>query len=699
MAEAVKYTGFAEFSHRNRDVFLAIILIGVLALLLIPLPTMMLDFLLAINITISILVFLSGLYLEKAVEFSVFPSLLLFTTLFRLGLNISSTRLVLLHGSNGMGAAGKIIETFGAFVVGGNYIVGIVMFIILVMINFVVITKGSTRIAEVAARFTLDALPGKQMAIDADLNAGVIDDVEAKKRRKEIRQEADFFGAMDGASKFVRGDAVAGLIITGINIVGGLILGTLQQGMDIATAAQTFTVLTIGDGLVSQIPALIISTAAGMVVTRAADDSDLSMQMLTQLAGKERNLMIAAGVITSFGLIPGMPFLAFLFIGGSLYFMAYSAKNRKDDAKKEKETKAAQSESIGNSLKRAEETIESLLPLDLMEVELGFGLIALVDEKRGGDLLKRIQSLRKQFATQIGIIVPPIHIRDNLELGGGEYNVLLKGNVIAKGTLMPERLLAMASGEVTKPIAGHDTKEPAFGLPAKWITKETQEHAEAAGYTVVDCSTVIATHITELVRGNAQELIGRQELQELLDIFKSKNPKVIEELIPDLLHLGDVLQVLKNLLREKLSVRDLRTILECLADHAKLTKNIDTLTELVRQRMSKHITSEYKSRDGTLYVMNLNRQAEDFLREGLTVVDDKIQLAVDPIKAGHLLEAIQTGIQEFEMTEYQPVLLVSPELRRPLFELLEKFIPNLTLLSIREIDPHVQVQALKTIKV
>ncbi len=525
-----------ERISKNSDLVLAVGLILIIAVMVIPMPRFLLDILLSFMMAISIVLLLTSVYAHRALDFSVFPSLLLITTLFRLSLNVATTRVILLHGAEeGTAAAGEVIQSFGEFVVGGNYAVGIVVFIILVIINFIVITKGAGRVAEVSARFTLDAMPGKQMAIDADLNAGLINEEVARKRRSEIAREADFYGAMDGASKFVRGDAIAGIMIVVVNIVGGIIIGTLQKGMDLAQAAEVFTLLTVGDGLVSQIPALVISTAAGIIVTRTATSTDFSQEFARQIFMKPKAIGAAAGIMGFMALIPGLPHIPFLFLAGALGLIASTLDKNEKDA-----VIAKKQEAEAEKLKPVAEKLENLLPVDVLELEVGYGLISIVDVEQNGDLLERISNIRKQFALDLGIIVPPLRIRDNLELKPGDYQILLKGVQVGSGSLMVGHLLAMDPGGVHDPIPGIRTKEPAFGLDAIWISQDQKEDATYAGYTVVDLSTVIATHLTELVRANASELLGRQELQVLLDTFKQTNPKIVEDLIPNLLPVGVV---------------------------------------------------------------------------------------------------------------------------------------------------------------
>lgn len=681
----------------NASLIFTVGVVGLLMLMVLPIPTFVLDILLALNITLGMTVLVVALYIKEPLEFSSFPAMLLIATLFRLTLNIASTRLILIKGAEGQGAAGQIIETFGNFVVGGNYVVGIIIFVILVIINFVVITKGSGRIAEVGARFTLDAMPGKQMAIDADLNAGLINEDQARARRTKVESEADFYGAMDGASKFVRGDAIAGILITVINIIAGFIIGMTQHGLPASEAAATYTILTVGDGLVSQIPALVISTAAGIIVSRAAGKADLGNQLAEQLFGTQRVLYIVAGILFGFGMLPGMPMLTFAVIG-SIMIIAGRRMSGEGEPEKGADGQPAKRESNvhlsaddGLEEKSEEEKIESLLPLDLLELEVGFGLIPLVDREQNGELLDRIQSIRKQFATQMGIIVPPIHIRDNLQLSPGTYSLLIKGVEVSQGELVPDRFLAMNPGEVIGTVPGIETTEPAFGLPALWVTDEYKEQADQLGYTVVDCATVVATHLSEILKDNAHELVGRQEMQELIDVFAQRSPKMIEDLIPEKIQLGDILKVVKNLLREQLSVRDLRTILEALADHAHLTKNTEILTEFVRQRLGRYISSRLRAPDGQVHCITVTGELEEHFRTQIQQVDGDFHLGVSPQIAEGLLNQLEQRMSDMSMMGYTPVLLVAPELRRPVRNLISRFLPQLIVISHKEIAPGVSV--------
>ena len=662
------------------EMLIVIGVVIVLAVMIIPVPTMLLDFLLALNITLSITILLIAMYTLKPLDFSIFPSLLLVTTLFRLSLNVASTRLILLHGNEGPLAAGTVIKSFGSFVVGGNYVVGMIVFIILVIINFVVITKGATRIAEVAARFTLDAMPGKQMGIDADLNAGLIDEGEARERRKTIAREAEFHGAMDGAAKFVRGDAIAGIIITLINIIGGLIIGVLQQNMSIMDAAQNYTLLTVGDGLVSQIPALTISTAAGIVVSRAASEDTMGSEFGKQLLGYPKAIYLAALTMFFFGLIPGLPHISFItlsiIIGGSVYLL-----NRRKEALKIKEVEERKKEKV----EVGPEPVEHLLLVDPLEVEVGYGLIPLVDKEQGGEFLDRVRSIRRQFALEMGLVIPPIHIRDNLQLNSSGYQIVLKGVTISHAELMVNHYLAMDPGDATRKIEGIETKEPAFDLPAVWIPEAKKEEAKLAGYTVVDNVTIMATHLTEVLREHAPELLGRQEVQNLLDNLSKSYPKAVEELVPNLLSLGAVQKVLQNLLQERISIRDMLTIVESLADYAPLTKDPDLLTEYVRHRLSRSFISPYIGEDGVLKLITMAQDVEDVLLKGVQKTEQGIYLSIDPKVADPIINSIKEESEKAMAKNIQPILLTSPTVRRHLKKVVEHFIPSLIVLSQSEL--------------
>ena len=696
--ETTAATGLKAINIEATSLFVAVGVVAILMVMILPLKPIFLDLLLSTNITIGLVILLVAMYNTNPLDFSSFPSLLLVTTLFRLSLNIASTRLILLHGHEGQGAVGAVINSFGNFVVGGDYAVGLIIFLIMVLINFIVITKGSGRIAEVAARFTLDAMPGKQMAIDADLNSGLIDEEQAKKRRKEISSQSEFYGAMDGSSKFVRGEAVAGLVIMAINIMGGFFIGVIRQGMELADAAQTYTLLTIGDGLVSQIPALIISTSAGIIVSRAASDVSMGKEFTKQFGMQPQALAVSSGIIMLFGLIPGLPHIPFLVLGvlmGGLAYMAFQTKAEEDiSQEKEIEEKKATEPLPGSP-----ETVESLLGLDTLELEVGYGIIPLVDENQDGDLLERIRSIRRQFATEMGIIIPPLHVRDNLQLRPDEYVLLVKGVEATRGELMVGYLMAMDAGAAKRKIEGIPTTEPAFGLPAIWIQPDKKEEAQVAGYTVVDPSTVAATHLTEILRSQAAELLGRQDTQKLLDHLAESQPKVVEELVPNLLTLGGVQKVLQNLLRERISIRDLLTICETLADNAPMSKDPDILTEYVRQKLSRSIVAGFLDDQGNLPVLTLATRTEDILRESIRQTEQGAYLSLEPNLAQRLLEAIEETAEKISNEGYQPIIITTAALRRHLRQLVERFMPQVLILSHNELTTTTKIQSLGSIDI
>jgi len=698
MAEKAETYGLKAVKIETSSLIVAVGLVAILMIMILPLPTILLDLLLTFSITMGIIILLMAMYNTDTLDFSAFPSLLLLTTLYRLSLNIASTRLILLHGHEGPGAVGRVIQSFGNFVVGGSIAVGLIIFLIMVLINFIVITKGSGRIAEVAARFTLDAMPGKQMAIDADLNAGLIDEDTAKKRREKISRQSEFYGAMDGASKFVRGEAIASLVIMVINITGGLFIGVILHNMDIAQAAETFAMLTIGDGLVSQIPALIISTSAGIIVSRAASDASMGKELAKQFSKQPQALAVASGIILLFGLIPGLPHTAFLVLGASLGVLAWIAfqqqaagKMKKKEAEKKKREEAP--------LPGSPETVETLLSLDALELEVGYGIIPLVDESQNGDLLERIRGIRRQFALEMGLIIPPLHVRDNLQIKPDEYILLLKGVEIARGEIMMGYYLAMDSGAAKRKIDGIPTEEPAFKLPALWIAEDKKDEAQVAGYTVVDPSTVIATHLTETLRTHSAELLGRQDTQKLLDNLSKTHPKVVEELVPNLLTLGGVQKVLQNLLRERISIRDLLTICETLADYAPRSKDPDILTEYVRQSLARAIIGSYTDSQKRISVLTLASQVEDMIRESLQTTEQGTFLTLEPNLAQKIIESIQTETERIAEDGYQPILICSPIIRRHVRQLIERFMPQVVVLSHNELTSQTKIQSLGTIEI
>ena len=655
------------------------LIILILSMMVLPLPAFMLDLFFTFNIAISVIVMLVAINVKKPLDFSVFPTVLLVTTLLRLSLNVASTRVVLIEGHTGPGAAGQVIDAFGHFLVGGNYAVGIVVFSILVIINFVVITKGAGRVAEVGARFTLDAMPGKQMAIDADLNAGLIGEDEARKRRTVIADEANFFGSMDGASKFVRGDAVAGILIMFINVIGGLVVGVLQHNLDLGTAAKTYTLLAIGDGLVAQIPALIISIAAGMVVTRVGDNEDISQQFVSQLFTNPRLLALTAAIIGMLGLIPGMPNFVFLLLAATLGALAWKMDHQQQTAKPvvvAPPPKAAAPES-------QEASWNDVAPLDVLGLEVGYRLIPLVDKAQDGELLRRIRGIRKKFAQEIGFLVAPVHIRDNLELKPNAYRILLKGVEIGRGEAFPGNFLAINPGRVAGQLAGTATKDPAFGLPAIWIEAALRDQAQAYGYTVVDASTVTATHLNHLILSHAAELLGRQEAQALLDHLAKEMPKLVEDLVPKVLSLGVLQKVLQNLLAEDVHIRDMRTIIETLADSGPRTQDAETLTAHVRIALGRSIIQQLYPNSAEMSVMSLDPQLERILQQAIAGGGDNA--SIEPTLAETLVRETAAAAQRQEQLGLPAVLLVSGNLRLLLSRFLRRSISQLKVLSHSEV--------------
>ena len=679
---------------KNTDIVFALMVVGIIVMFIIPLPTMLLDLLLAANITFSMVVILVSIYTTEPLDLSVFPSLLLFATLFRLGLNVSTTRLIL-----GQGYAGEIILSFGDFVVGGNYVVGLIIFIIIVVIQFVVITKGAERVAEVAARFTLDAMPGKQMSIDADLNAGIIDEMEAKRQREKIRQEADFYGAMDGASKFVKGDAIAGIIITFINIIAGLVIGMLQQGMSFAEAAQTYVLLTVGDGLVSQVPALLISTATGMVVTRAASENNMGNEMTEQLLKQPKALFIAAGVLLVLGFVPGLPTIPFLvlavFIATLAYLMIRTAQVEEPQQEREEEQPELSPE---EQQKMKEEEIKQLIKVDKLEIEVGYNLISLVLPEQGGDFLDRVSNIRKQIAMELGIILPPVRIVDNLQLQPNIYKIKLQGVEISEYQLYADKFLAMDPGDTFEDIDGIETEEPAFGTPAIWIEAEQRERAEMANYTVVDPGSVMATHLTEIIKSHAYELLGREEVKKLIDNIKEENEAVVDELIPDLMNLGEIQKILQNLLWENIPIKNLVLILETLADHAGRTKDQTILTEYVRQGLSRQISNQFTDEENNLDVFTIDPQKEEELANSLEQSDQGNYLSLQPAEAQNLINNIVQQAKQLLEQGKEPILLTSPMIRRPIKEMVHRTFSDLTVLSFNELESDVDLQVQGVVK-
>lgn len=668
---------FVRFGQRQLAGPVLILLI--LAMMVLPLPPFALDLFFTFNIAISVIVMLVAMSVMKPLDFSVFPTVLLVTTLLRLSLNVASTRVVLLEGHTGPGAAGQVIEAFGHFLVGGNYAVGLVVFTILVIINFVVITKGAGRVAEVAARFTLDAMPGKQMAIDADLNAGLVGEDEARQRRATIAQEADFFGSMDGASKFVRGDAVAGILIMLINVIGGLFVGVLQHNLEIGVAARTYTLLTIGDGLVAQIPALIISIAAGMVVTRVGDDEDVSQQFISQLFNNPKLLYLTAAIIGLLGLIPGMPNFVFLLLASGLATMAWQMDKRQRTATRPVPVAVAPV----TTREAQEASWADVTPLDVLGLEVGYRLIPLVDKSQDGELLRRIRGIRKKFAQEVGFLVSPVHIRDNLELKPNAYKILLKGVEIGEGEAFPGNLLAINPGRVAGQVAGTATKDPAFGLPAVWIDPALREQAQAYGYTVVDASTVTATHLNHLILAHAAELLGRQETQALLDHLAKDMPKLVEDLVPKALSLGVVQKVLRNLLEEGVHLRDMRTVMETLADGAPRSQDPEVLTAQVRMALGRSILQELYPGGAEMQVMSLDPQLERLLLQAVAGGGDG--MGIEPGLADTLVREAVAAAQRQEAVGLPMVLLVPGNLRTLLSRFLRRSISQLKVLAHAEV--------------
>jgi flagellar biosynthesis protein FlhA len=668
-------------------VILALAVVGIVSMMIIPLPTAMLDILIAFNIGLAATIIIVSLYIREPLEFSVFPSLLLILTLYRLSLNISTTRVILLTAQ-----AGKIITAFGNFVVGGNYVVGIVIFIILLVIQFIVITNGAGRVAEVSARFTLDAMPGKQMSIDADLNSGLIDEDQARIRRQKVQQEADFYGAMDGASKFVKGDAIAGLAIVAINIIGGFIIGALQLGMPLVEALQTYTLLTVGDGLVSQIPALLISTATGIIVTRTAAEESMGSDVVGQLTKNYRALFIVAGLMGGFALVPGLPKIPFIIMGLAIGSVAYMMRN---EEVKEKEMVSEEPEvPVTPPAALEPESVTGLLQVDTLEVEIGYGLIPLVEAGAGTGLLNRISMIRRQIALELGFILPKIRIRDNLQLPPTLYSVKLRGEEVAHGSLIPGQLMAMATGPISEEIPGTPTTEPAFGLPALWIDASQRERAEMLGYTVVDPASVVATHLTEVVKAHAADILTRQDTRDLLDNLKEAYPALVDDLIPNPLSLSDVHEILRNLLRERVSVRDLVTILETVSGLAQGgVKDPDLLSEASRRALARSISNQYRSDDGVLHVATLSPRVEKMLNDAIAQSGQMTVAQLEPRIAQQMLESTAQVMEEMATKGFTPLVLSSASIRLAFKRLTERALPSLAVLSYNEIASGVNVTA------
>ena len=706
-----------NFLLGQKDLSVVIFVMAILAIIIVPLPSAVLDVLLTVSMALAVLILLISLYVPKPTDLTTFPTLILILTLFRLSLNIATTRMILSHGHEGSENVSSIITSFGDFVVGGNFVIGIIVFSILVLINFMVITKGSTRVAEVAARFTLDSMPGKQMAVDADLNAGLIDDAEAKQRRAEILQDANFYGAMDGSSKFVKGDAVAGIVITLINIIGGFLIGVFQHNMSVADSASTFTLLTIGDGLVGQIPALIISTATGIMITRSSGDGDnFAEGTINQMMGNAKIMMIVGFIMILFALVPGLPtasmgFVGLLFagLGWSVYKYekgeftildvenGFSKKSKEQEAKDKETTKPQKTnEEIA---KEEEATLEDILKVEMLELTLGYQLIRLADSSQGGDLLERIRSMRRKIASDFGFLMPQVRIRDNLHLQPNQYQILLKGVSIGEGQIMPDKFLAMDSGMATGEIDGEATKEPAFGLDAIWITPDQKEDAIINGYTVVDPATVISTHMSELVKHNAGDLLTRQEVQTLIDKLKNDFPVIVDDVLK-VASIGLIQRILKTLLHEKIPLKDMLTILETIADIAEFTKNVDVITEQVRAKLSRIITQMYSSDDGVVRLLTFDTASEQMMLEKSVDKDGVRNLMLDVNEINMLIQATSTKAAELLQKGVSPVIIiVDPQLRRGIAEIFERFSLDVVTLSHAEIDSSATFEVMGSITI
>ncbi|AZU65124.1 flagellar biosynthesis protein FlhA [Neobacillus mesonae] len=667
---------------KNMGVLIAVIMIVVM--MVIPLPTFLLDILLLFNLSLSIMILLITMNTREPLDFSIFPSLLLLTTLFRLSLNVSSTRLILTNGK-----AGNVIETFGNFVVGGNTVVGFVVFLILVIIQFIVITKGSERVAEVAARFTLDAMPGKQMSIDADLNTGMINDQEARLRRRKVEQEADFYGSMDGASKFVKGDAIASIIILMINIIGGFIIGMTMHGMDLTQAINTFTLLSVGDGLVSQIPALLISTATGIIVTRAASDGNLGDDVTKQLLSYPSLLYIVAGCIALLGIVTPIGIFLTWGIGGLLAFAAYSIQHKQTTQEAAEEN--TQSEQELEEVRKPE-NVFALLREDPIEFEFGIGLIALADVNQGGDLLDRVVAIRRQIALDLGLVVPVVRIRDNIQLHHNEYVIKIKGNEVAKGEILLDHFMMLNPGDEEHGIDGIETVDPTFGLPALWITEEKKDEAEMFGYTVIDPASIISTHLSETIRKHAHEILGREETSQLINHVKETHPSLMEELIPNVLSVGDIQKVLQKLLKENVSIRNLSTIFEALADYSVYTKNPDILTEYVRQALARQLTSQFV-RNGVVHAIQVGAGIEKKLAESIQRTEHGDILTIDPESSNQLILTFTQKIEQMAQLGIRPIILTSSGIRMYVRQLVERSLADVPILSYNELEPNVEVQS------
>ncbi|AIY04107.1 flagellar biosynthesis protein FlhA [Planococcus sp. PAMC 21323] len=675
-----------------RDYAIMVAVIMIVVMMVIPLPPLLLDVLIMINISLALTILLVAMNTKEPLQFSIFPTLLLLTTLFRLGLNVSTTRSILTNQTGG-----QVIETFGSFVVGGSAIIGILVFLILVIIQFLVITKGSERVAEVAARFTLDSMPGKQMSIDADLGAGMISDQEAKNRREKVGSEADFYGAMDGASKFVKGDAIAGIIITIINIIGGLLIGVIVHGLPFGEAAQLFALLSIGDGLVSQIPALLISTAMGIVVTRAVSDGNLGSDITKQLFAYPKMLYIVAGTLVMFAVFtPISPMLVVPIAGVISYGAFQMQRTLKSEEKQELEVSKDDKEIEGM---KSPESVIDLLHVDAIEFEFGYGLIPIADKNQGGDLLDRVIMIRRQCAMELGIVVPVIRIRDNIQLQPNEYMIKIKGNRVASGEIMLDHYLAMSPGVDDESVEGIETIEPAFGMPALWVDEDMKEEAEMAGYAIVDPPSVVSTHLTEVIKRHAHELIGRQEVKSLIENMRETAPAVVEELVPNLMTIGEVQKVLMKLLKEKVSIRNLLAILETLADYSTQTKDSDLLTEYVRQSLSRQITLQYAMQKEPLQVITAGASLEKKFADSVHRTEQGNYLSIDPESSQTIFQKITEQASQLQQTGVQPILLTSPAIRIYMRQFVERFAPDLPVLSYNELEPDVEIQSVGVVNI
>jgi len=676
---------------KNTDVLVTILIVSVILMMIVPIPAVLMDGLLGLNIALSLTIFLVCIYTLKPLDFSIFPSLLLVATMFRLSLNISTTRLILLNGY-----AGKVINAFGSFVVGGNFIVGFVIFLILVIVNFVVITQGANRVAEVAARFTLDALPGKQMSIDADLNAGIITEEEAKLARKEIASQADFYGAMDGASKFVKGDAIAGVIIVVINLLGGLAIGIIQKGMDFNQALRTYSLLTIGDGLISQIPALLISIATGLIVTRATSDSNLSQQISLQFLAQPKAIGIAAGIIFMVGFLPGMPKAAFFILGAILGTVAYFQARK---MKRQKQERMMIEEDLKREeLEKSSDEIDQVLYLDLIEVELGYNLISLVESAEYGNLSHRIELIKKQITQETGFIVPPIRIRDNMQLDDNGYSIKIKGISVAENKLFVDKLMVLNPANDGFDIKGIDAREPVFGLEARWLESKDKSLAEEKEYTIIDPVTVLVTHLTEVIKENAGEIFGIADVKKLLDKLSKYNPVVVEEVIPKKMELSDLHQILSNLLKERIPIKDLTTILETLLTRSKLTKNIDLLTEYVRQGLARSITDMYQNPPGVLSVIVIDPDIEQRIMDSLKQDEHSIRSVLDPETVTNIMNEIREEAKRVSLQGYTPIVLCLAPVRLHLAQIAERIKSNIVVLSYEEITQEAKIEPIGMIR-